>query len=157
MQKRTGRLMMRSPGRPMINQRLINRAFWERISAGFQSDEAERVSGVPQPLGPRWFRQAGGILSTNLGPVSGGYLSFPDAERLPKYMHSNSVSGRLPDNLNARLRPSRASCAAMQQPVAASCSTQPGWRSGRPNVRRTGPRWPRLRSTTGAGPMFKSV
>ena len=60
-QEKTGRSAMRSPGRPEINQRPIKQTFWEHIAAGLQSGDAARACGVSQPLGPRWFRQAGGI------------------------------------------------------------------------------------------------
>ena len=81
-QEQTGRSAMRSPGRPEINQRFIKQAFWQHIAAGLQSEEAARAVGVSQPLGPRWFRQAGGIAPTNLGSTSGRYLSFAEREEI---------------------------------------------------------------------------
>ena len=66
-QDQTGRSAMRSLGRPEINQRLIKQAFWEHISAGLPSEDAAQACGVSQPLGPRWFRQVGGIAPANLG------------------------------------------------------------------------------------------
>ena len=111
MQEQTGRPAMRSPGRPEINQRLIKRAFWGRISAGFQSEEAARDSGVSQPLGPRWFRQAGGIPPTNPGPVSGRYLSFTEREEIA-LLHAQQLGvreiarqlGRAPSTISRELR-----------------------------------------------------
>ncbi|MEB0060394.1 helix-turn-helix domain-containing protein, partial [Variovorax sp. LG9.2] len=102
---------MRSPGRPEINQRLIKRAFWGRISAGLQSEEAARASGVSQPLGPRWFRQAGGIPPTNPGPVSGRYLSFTEREEIA-LLHAQQLGvreiarqlGRAPSTISRELR-----------------------------------------------------
>ena len=38
--------------------------------------------GVSQPVGSRWFREAGGIALTNLAPHSGRYLSFTEREEL---------------------------------------------------------------------------
>ena len=58
--ERTGRAPMRSPGRPQINQRQTRQAFWGRIAAGLSSEDAAQACGISQPLGPRWFRDAGG-------------------------------------------------------------------------------------------------
>ena len=52
-QEQTGRVAMRSPGRPEINQRITKQAFWQQIAAGLQSDDVARVCGVSQPLGPQ--------------------------------------------------------------------------------------------------------
>ena len=52
--ERTGRASMPSPGRPQINQRPARQAFWRCIARGLQSEDAARVCGVSQPLGPRW-------------------------------------------------------------------------------------------------------
>ena len=71
---------MRSPGRPQVNQRQARRAFWDLIEAGLSSEEAAQACGVSQPLGPRWFRQAGGMSPTNLTPLSGRYLSLSERE-----------------------------------------------------------------------------
>ena len=84
---------MRSPGRPEINQRLIKQAFWEHIAAGLPSEDAARACGVSQPLGPRWFRQAGGIAPTNLGSTSGRYLSFAEREEI-SLLHAQQLGVR---------------------------------------------------------------
>jgi len=80
--ERTGRAPMRSPGRPQINQRQTRRAFWECIAAGLSSEDAAQACGVSQPLGPRWFREAGGMPPTTLAPLSGRYLSFSEREEI---------------------------------------------------------------------------
>lgn len=80
--ERTGRAPMRSPGRPQVNQRQARRAFWDLIEAGLSSEEAAQACGVSQPLGPRWFRQAGGMSPTNLTPLSGRYLSLSEREEI---------------------------------------------------------------------------
>lgn len=82
MQEQKKRAAMRSPGRPEVNQRLTKQAFWEQIAAGLQSDDAARVCGVSQPLGPRWFREAGGMPPMPLAPLSGRYLSFCEREEI---------------------------------------------------------------------------
>lgn len=78
----TGRAPMRSPGRPGVNQREVEQAFWVRIAAGDSSEEAAAVSGVSQPVGTRWFREGGGMAPIRLGPRSRRYLSFAEREEL---------------------------------------------------------------------------
>lgn len=93
MEEKIGRSAMHSPGRPEINQRFIKQAFWEHIAAGLQSEEAARAVGVSQPLGPRWFRQAGGIAPTNPGSTSGRYLSFAEREEI-SLLHAQRLGVR---------------------------------------------------------------
>ena len=81
-EERTGRAPMRSPGRPQINQRHVKQAFWECIALGLQSEDAAQACGVSQPLGPRWFREAGGMPPIPLAPSSGRYLSFAEREEI---------------------------------------------------------------------------
>ena len=81
-EERTGRAPMRSPGRPQINQRHVRQAFWECIALGLQSEDAAQACGVSQPLGPRWFREAGGMPPIPLAPSSGRYLSFAEREEI---------------------------------------------------------------------------
>ena len=69
--ERTGRAPMRSPGRPGINQRDVEQAFWVCIAAGASSDDAALASCVSQPVGCRWFRDAGGMAPNTLGRVPG--------------------------------------------------------------------------------------
>ena len=80
--RRTGRAPMRSPGRPQVNQRATKQKFWERIAAGLSSEDAAQACGVSQPVGTRWFREAGGMPSITLSPPSGRYLSFSEREEI---------------------------------------------------------------------------
>lgn len=80
--ERTGRAPMRSPGRPQVNQRQTQQAFWKCIAQGIASEQAALACGVSQPLGPRWFRQAGGMRPFTLAPPSGRYLSFSEREEI---------------------------------------------------------------------------
>lgn len=80
--ERTGRAPMRSPGRPGVNQREAEQAFWVRIAAGASSEDAAMASGVSQPVGTRWFREAGGMVPISLAPLSGRFLSFSEREEL---------------------------------------------------------------------------
>ena len=80
--EQTGRAPMHSPGRPQVNQRQTRQAFWGRIAEGLSSEDAALVCGVSQPLGPRWFREAGGMPPITLDPLSGRYLSFSEREEI---------------------------------------------------------------------------
>lgn len=111
LKEQTGRPAMHSPGRPGVNQRPVKRAFWERILAGLPSEDAALAVGVSQPLGPRWFRHAGGVRPTNLGPISGRYLSFSEREEIA-LLHAQQVGvreiarrlGRAPSTVSRELR-----------------------------------------------------
>ena len=75
---------LRSPGRPPAWQRENRRWFWQAIALGRSSEEAALDAGISTPLGPRWFRSAGGMAPTHLAPrakpPSGRYLSFWERE-----------------------------------------------------------------------------
>jgi Helix-turn-helix domain len=83
---RSGRAALRSPGRPTIANREQMRRFWAAISAGLVSEEAAATAGVPQAVGARWFRKAGGMRPAMFGPSaqprSGRYLSLPEREEI---------------------------------------------------------------------------
>lgn len=80
--EQTGRAPMPSPGRPGINQFETKQAFWRCIAKGMESEAAALACGVSQPLGPRWFREAGGVPPIDLAPRSGRYLSLLEREEL---------------------------------------------------------------------------
>ena len=81
---RCTRRKLRSPGRPPAWHRENRRRFWQAIASGCTSEEAAREAGVSSPLGPRWFRSAGGMPPTHLAVSanlpSGRYLSFRERE-----------------------------------------------------------------------------
>jgi Helix-turn-helix domain len=60
------------------------RRFWAAIAAGMASEGAAIGVGVPQAIGTRWFRKAGGMPPAMFGrsakPLSGRYLSFAERE-----------------------------------------------------------------------------
>ena len=69
-----------SPGRPPVARQEHRRRFWALFAEGLSSEDAAMEVGVSQPVGFRWFRQAGGTapshLSRSCKPLSGRYLSF---------------------------------------------------------------------------------
>jgi IS30 family transposase len=62
------------------------RRFWAAIAAGIASEDAAIGAGVPQAIGTRWFRKAGGMPPAMFGrsakPLSGRYLSFAEREEI---------------------------------------------------------------------------
>ena len=80
------RARMRSPGRPPVLHRAERRPFWQAIADGYSSEDAAIRAGVSQPVGTRWFREAGGMppshLSSSAPPASGRYLSFAERESI---------------------------------------------------------------------------
>ena len=81
---RCTRGVLRSPGRPPAWQRKNRRRFWQAIALGYTSEDAARDAGVSSPLGPRWFRSAGGMPPTHLSASanlpSERYLTFRERE-----------------------------------------------------------------------------
>jgi len=79
---RAVRPKLRSPGHPKF-QRPVESAFWDEIAKGLLPTEAAAVVGVSQPVGQRWFHNAGGMPPFNLEQQSSGrYLSFAEREEI---------------------------------------------------------------------------
>ena len=73
---------LRSPGHPKL-QRKVEAAFWVQIAKGLLPIEAAAVVGVSQPVGQRWFHNAGGMPPFDLNErPSGRYLSFAEREEI---------------------------------------------------------------------------
>src|SRR5829696_1874413 len=83
---RSGRKPLPSPGRPPVAGREERRLFWAAIAAGVSSEDAAASAGVPQAVGARWFRKAGGMapamFMASAEPLSGRYLSFAEREEI---------------------------------------------------------------------------
>src|SRR4051794_41352063 len=73
---------LRSPGRPPVARREHRRRFWAFIAAGMTSEDAAMEVGVSQPVGTRWFREAGGVAPSHLShsskPLSGRDLALSE-------------------------------------------------------------------------------
>lgn len=73
---------MRSPGHPKF-QRGVEVTFWVKIARGLLPAEAAAAVGVSQPVGQRWFHNAGGMPPFDLKQErSGRYLSFAEREEI---------------------------------------------------------------------------
>lgn len=73
---------MRSPGHPRF-QRGVEAGFWVEIAKGLLPAEAAAAVGVSQPVGQRWFHNAGGMPPFDLKKEpSGRYLSFAEREEI---------------------------------------------------------------------------
>jgi IS30 family transposase len=83
---RSGRKPLPSAGRPPVAGRREQKRFWVAIAAGSSSEDAAASAGVPQAVGARWFRKAGGIVPAmfmpSAKPSSGRYLSFAEREEI---------------------------------------------------------------------------
>jgi IS30 family transposase len=83
---RSGRAPLMSPGRPPVAGREEQRRFWAGIATGLSSEDAAIGAGVPQAVGTRWFRKAGGMPPAMFGRsaklLSGRYLSLAEREEL---------------------------------------------------------------------------
>jgi len=75
------RRAMRSPGAPPL-QRETERLFWIEIAKGALPAAAAIAVGASQPVGQRWFHNAGGMPPFDLTPLSGRYLSFREREEI---------------------------------------------------------------------------
>jgi IS30 family transposase len=60
--------------------------FWEYVAAGMSSEAAAVKAGASQPVGSRWFREAGGMppaeFRRSAKPLSGRYLSMAEREEI---------------------------------------------------------------------------
>ena len=89
----TGRAVMRSPGRPPV-RRDLERAFWGKIAEGLTSEDAAMACGVSGPVGSRWFVTLAVCHRSDLTPVSGRCLYFPEREQIA-VMRAEGVSMRM--------------------------------------------------------------
>ena len=78
---RAMRAAMRSPGAPPL-RREVQRLFWIEIATGVIPAEAAAAVGASQPVGQRWFHNAGGMPPFDLTPLAGRYLSFSEREEI---------------------------------------------------------------------------
>ncbi len=140
--QQTRKPMMPSPGRPGVNQFETKQVFWKFITEGMESDAAALACGVSQPLGPRWFREAGGMSPIGLVPRSGRYLSFSEREEIALLWAQDygireiaRRLGRSPSTISRELRRNAATRGGtLTYPIGQQ--SRSGKQSERPNGRR---------------------
>ncbi len=156
---RSGRVPLRSPGRPPAAQREERRQFWTAITTGQTSEDAASVAGVSPAVGTRWFREAGGMPPAGFGssakPPSGRYLLFAEREEiaLPRAQGHGvrEIARRLEraaSTISRELRP---------PPAAVAWSIERRPHSGMPTARRAAQSRPSWRSTRRCGSTCRIV
>ncbi len=138
---RAGRLPMRSPGRPPVGRREHRKRFWEAIARGLSSEDAGVVAGVSPAIGTRWFRENGGMPSSNLAPLSGHYLSFGERQEIA-IVHAQGFgireiarrTGRCPSAISRELRRNAATRGGDLQYRATTAQWHADRRARRPKV-----------------------
>ena len=155
--ERTGRPVMRSPGRPPVGRREHRQRFWAAIARGERSDVAGvgggRVAG-------RWAsggfgRLAGCRRSVRLR-CRGGTCRSPSARRSRCCAPVAVGCARSRGGWVARRRRSRGSCGATPRRAAAAWSIGRQRRSGMPTGAPSAPSRPSWRSTSGCVAMCRS-
>ena len=83
---RSGRGVLRSPGRPGVARREDRRRFWAAIAAGASSEDAAVEAGVSPPWGSAGSGRRAAChlrrLARSSKPLSGRYLSFAEREEI---------------------------------------------------------------------------
>ena len=138
---RSGRVRLFSPGRPPVAGREERRRFWAAIAAGAASEDAAVGVGVPQAVGTRWFRKAGGMPPSIFGPsakpLSGRYLSFAEREEIAllRVQGYSMVARSLVGSGGWHRQSPPRSCGATPPPEAAASRIVRRQRNGTPSAR----------------------
>jgi DNA-binding transcriptional ArsR family regulator len=137
--ERTGRPVMRSPGRPPAGRREHRVRFWEAVAGGASSVEAAALAGVSAVVGVRWFREGGGMPSVSLAPLSGRYLSFAEREEIALLRAQKcgvrEIARRLggsPSTISRELRRNAATCSGSLEYRASTAQWHADRRARRP-------------------------
>ena len=101
---------MESPGWPG-HQRETQRLFWIEIAKGLIPAAAAIAIGASQPVGQRWFHNAGGMPPFDLEPLSSRYLSFAERMQIEYLLSQNAkvreiarVLDRHPSSISREIR-----------------------------------------------------
>jgi len=137
----TGRLAMRSPGRPPGWRREHRQVFWAAIARGLSSEDAAAEAGLSPAVGCRWFREGGGMRSVSPAPLSGRYLSFTEREEIA-IAHAQSLGvreiarrlGRSPSTISRELRRNAATRGGVLDYRATTAQWHADRRARRPKV-----------------------
>ena len=138
-----GRAPMRSPGRPPVARREHRQRFWAAIRRGLSSEDAAVAAGVSQPVGTRWFREAGGMAPITEAPLSGRFLSFTEREEIA-ILHARGCgvceiarrTARSPSTISRELRRNAATRGGTLEYRATTAQWHADRRARRPKVSR---------------------
>ena len=134
---RSGRPRLSSPGRPPVAGRDERRRFWAGIATGLASEDAAIGAAVPQAVGTRWFRKAGGMPPAMFGssakPLSGEICRFRNGKSFRSCVRRARAYGRSPGRWDGRRRRSRGSCDATPRRAAVAWTIGRPRRNGMPN------------------------
>ena len=115
--------------------------FWGLIAQGLTSEQAAVDVGVSQPVGTRWFREAGGMRDVSTAPLSGRYLSFAEREEIALLKAQNAgvreiarALGREPSTISRELRRNAATRAGKLEYRATNAQWHADRRAGRPKT-----------------------
>ena len=138
-----GRPSMRSPGRPPVARREDRQRFWAAIGRGLSSEDAAVEAGVSQPVGTRWFREAGGMPPITQASLSGRFLSFAEREEIA-ILHARGCgvreiarsmpTGRSPSAISRELRRNAATRGGALEYRATTAQWHADRRARRPKV-----------------------
>jgi IS30 family transposase len=136
-----GRPPMRSPGRPPVARREHRQRFWAAIGRGLPSEDAAVEAGVSQPVGTRWFREAGGMPPITQAPLSGRFLSFAEREEIAIWHVQDCGvreiarrTGRSPSTISRELRRNAATRAGSLEYRATGAQWHADRRARRPKA-----------------------
>ena len=134
---RSGRAPLPSPGRPPVAGRDELRRFWAAIALGLSSEDAAAGANVPQAVGARWFRKAGGMppamFGTSARPLSGRYLSFAEREEIALLRAQGCTVQEVARQIGRAASTCRGSCGATPPLAAAVWSIARRQRNGTPS------------------------
>ena len=157
---RSGRAALFSPGRPPVAGRDERRRFWAAIAAGKASEAAAVEAGVPQAVGTRWFRKAGGMppsmFRTSAKPLSGRSFSFAEREDIALLRVQGHSMHAIARRSGEQLRQSHGSCGAMPRRAAASWRIARQRSNGMPSEPPVAPSQRSLRAMRHCGPMWRN-
>jgi hypothetical protein len=150
-----------SPGRPSAWQREERGRFWQAIALGRSSEEAALDAEASAPLGPRWFREAGGMPPTHMAPCAkprkAVIFPFLNARILQYSLPKVPASEPLLVSSGAHQAQSHGRSAAMPLPEAVGWITDQARRNGMltaPPVEREQANWRAIRCSAN---MLRSV
>lgn len=119
----------------------VSATIWQAIAEGVSSEDAARTAGVSPPVGGRWFREGGGMPTSNLALLSGRYLLFSEREDIA-ILHAQGVGirgiarrlGRCPSTMSRELRRNAATRSGDLEYRATTAQWHADRRATRPKV-----------------------